>query len=232
MTSNKVSGNMYPFVTLTKNYIKGICEHDCTYCYIKAMVPNLKPARFDKSELKEDLGDGEYYFIGSSCDMWAKSIPAEWIETALEHCRKYPKNTYLFQSKNPIRFHEFVDKLPPDSILCTTIETNRNIRVKVNGVERPVSYAPLPAQRAIHLAKLVTMRKSVTLEPIMDFDIHDMVALIRHVNPEFVSIGANSKESQLGKLPEPSRAKLESLIIELESFTNVILKKNLKRLRE
>lgn len=33
MALTKSRGNMYPFVTHTWNAIKGICFHDCPYCY-------------------------------------------------------------------------------------------------------------------------------------------------------------------------------------------------------
>ena len=35
MALTKSRGNMYPFVTHTWNAIKGICFHDCPYCYMK-----------------------------------------------------------------------------------------------------------------------------------------------------------------------------------------------------
>lgn len=35
MALTKSRGNMYPFVTHTWNAIKGMCFHDCPYCYMK-----------------------------------------------------------------------------------------------------------------------------------------------------------------------------------------------------
>jgi len=35
MGLNKSSGNMYEFITHTWNTVKGACEHDCSYCYMK-----------------------------------------------------------------------------------------------------------------------------------------------------------------------------------------------------
>lgn len=32
---NKQKGDMYDFVKYTSNPIKGPCEHDCKYCYMK-----------------------------------------------------------------------------------------------------------------------------------------------------------------------------------------------------
>jgi len=49
----------------------------------------------------------------------------------------------------------------------------------------------------------------VTIEPIMDFDLADLVTWIILIRPEFVNIGADSKGH---KLPEPSSDKVRQLI--------------------
>jgi len=79
MALNKSKGNMYEFVTHTWNAIKGECPHDCSYCYMKRWG-KLNPIRLDTREFKTDLGEGNFIFVGSSCDMFADSIPYEWIE--------------------------------------------------------------------------------------------------------------------------------------------------------
>ena len=60
------------------------------------------------------------------------------------------------------------------------------------------------------------------------FDLKQFVGMIKEINPEYVSIGANSNPKV--KLPEPSPEKLKALIKELRKFTEVKLKDNLKRL--
>jgi len=120
-------GNMYSWVTHQWNAIKGECPHGCTYCYMKRWGKQ-KPLRFDESELRTDLGSGNFIFVGSSCDMWANIIPDEWIFRTLCHCNKFD-NTYLFQSKNPVRFLDFMEEMPERIYLCTTIETNREDNV-------------------------------------------------------------------------------------------------------
>jgi len=73
------------------------------------------------------------------------------------------------------------------------------------------------------------LRKMITIEPIMDFEDMPLESEIRRTNPEFVNIGADSKGHNL---PEPSWFKIENLIKELEIFTKVNLKDNLKRLNK
>ena len=69
--------------------------------------------------------------------------------------------------------------------------------------------------------------KMVTIEPIYDFDLDDFLLMLKDTKPKWVNIGADSKGHNL---PEPSKEKIEDLIKELKTFTNVKLKPNLKRL--
>ena len=215
---NKQKGNMYTFITHTFNIIKGRCPHNCSYCYCKRFPQS--PLHFDEKELKTPLGEGNIIFVGSSCDMWADNIPPEWIIKTIEHCEMFSNNTYLFQSKNPQRFIDFLQgqDFPKEVIIGTTIETNRR--------NNTISSCPLPQERAYALSKYKG-RKFVTIEPILDFDIEELVELIKHISPEFVNIGADSKNHNL---PEPNGAKILILIKELEKFTKVNKKENLKRL--
>ena len=61
----------------------------------------------------------------------------------------------------------------------------------------------------------------------MDFDLPELVQMIKDISPEFVSVGADSKGHNL---PEPSGEKVSALIEELEKFSQVKQKDNLKRL--
>ena len=214
---NISKGNMYGFVTHTWNPIKGKCIHDCRYCYMK--VWKQKPLRLVEKELNEDLGSDNFIFVGSSTDMFAKDVPKEWISKVLAKCRNY-KNTYLFQTKNPMRFNDFKDEFPISSIFGTTLESNKNHRV---------SFAQDVSARAVWLSDFKANSKMVTIEPIMDFDLVPFVIMIKNIKPQWVNIGADSKGH---KLLEPSKDKVLELIKELSKFTKVIKKENLKRIME
>ena len=211
---NKQKGNMYGFVTHTWNPIKGKCIHDCKYCYMK--VYKQKPLHLVEKELKDDLGEGNFIFVGSSTDMFAVDVSYDWIMKVLEVCRQYPKNKYLFQTKSPSRIKNFYSEFPKNSIIGTTLETNRKVH----------SFAPITYARAVEMSKL-EFDKMVTIEPIYDFDLYDFLLMIKDVKPKWVNIGADSKGHNL---PEPSKKKIEALIKELKKFTEVRLKPNLKRL--
>lgn len=165
MPLNRSSGNMYQFITHTWNAIKGKCPHDCSYCFMKRFGEQ-KPLRLDCKEFKTDLGKNNFIFVGSSCDMWADDVPADWILDTLAHCRHYDyDNTYLFQSKNPHRMGGFRNLIPAFSVLGTTIETNRDY-------PKEMGFSPRPKQRAVAIGRLgAYFRTMVTIEPIMDFSV-------------------------------------------------------------
>ncbi|MCE5332732.1 MAG: DUF5131 family protein [Bacteroidales bacterium] len=171
MPLNKSKGNMYEFVTHTWNTVKEQCFHDCSYCYCKAIAKRFnspqKPVDFDEKELKTKLGSGNFIFVGSSCDMFAKNIPDIWIQETLNHCRKFD-NEYLFQTKNPGSIEGLLEQMIfPDKIrVCTTIETNRFI-------PEIMGNSPTPNTRAMDMNEIAhkEIKTYVTIEPIIDFDL-------------------------------------------------------------
>ena len=215
----KQTGNMYEFVTHMWSPIRGKCSHDCSYCYMKKWGEQ-PPLHIDARDLETDLGEGNFIFVCHTIDLFADDVPAGWIAKILGRLRYYDKNRYLLQSKNPKRFMKFIDRYPEDIIFGTTIETNRNI------VE---SKAPSVPQRAHALNELSVLEYStmVTIEPIFDFDLEELLDLIVYANPEWVNIGADSKRHDL---PEPPKDKVEKLIEALQKYTKVKLKRNLGRI--
>ena len=95
MALTKSRGNMYPFVTHTWNAIKGICFHDCPYCYMKKF-DGLLPIRFDPKELEVNLGNGNFIFVGSGTDAWAFDVPSDWIARVLDYCDKVGSINSIF----------------------------------------------------------------------------------------------------------------------------------------
>lgn len=229
MPLNPPSGNMYPWA-YTWNPIGGRCHHNCDYCYVSDFkIPVLmrkysrEPYLVEK-ELKTKLiiPKGYVLFVCSCYDIVGEWVPKEWIRRILAHCREYEdETTFLFQSKNPKRFCDFVEAFPVNTILGTTIETNRDYGV---------TKAPSPIRRyaaIINIEDIVHFRWMVSIEPVMDFDLDIMLRWMERIPPVFVSIGADSGKNDL---PEPSPKKLQSLISGLRKVTEVRLKKNLGRL--
>jgi protein gp37 len=181
----------------------------------------LKPLRLDEKEFKTDLNQGKFIFVGSSTDMFAASVPDEWIFKVLGFCGTFRKPRFLFQSKNPERIYNCAWALPKNSIIATTLETNRDMP--------EISKAPSPTERVHWMNQIrnLDIETTVTIEPIMRFDLNPFVSMVNGCRPSWVSVGADSKGH---KLPEPSASEVLALIHELEQFTKVERKKNLKRI--
>jgi DNA repair photolyase len=223
MPLNKARGNMYEFVTHTWNPIKGDCPHDCSYCYVKRIYKRFKKEqgvlRLDEKELKTNLGKGNFIFVGSSCDMFADDVDQFSILRTLDRCRAYADNRYLFQTRNVRGTLSFI--FPVNTVIGTTIETNRY------WLADKYSSAPSVIARVNELQKSAIHRKMITMEPIMDFDVKELVGMVSCVNPVQVNIGADSGRNHL---PEPPAEKVLELIAELEKVTKVVQKPNLARL--
>ena len=168
-----------------------------------------------------NLGSGRTIFVAAQNDLFAEAVPTEYIRRIIEHCEKSPGNTYLFQSKNPIRMFRYIPKTL-DAVVCTTIESNRWYPKIMNN-------SPYPIIRAMDMGLLHNQgyKTYVTVEPILDFDLEELISLIKKCNPIQVNIGADSGGNNL---PEPSREKVDALIAELSKFTTISQKRNLERL--
>ena len=213
----KATGNMYPFVTHTWNPIRGECQFNCPYCYTRRWG-KLPPLHIDEKVIKENLGENNFIFICSGCDLFHPDVPDKWIERVIEHTKKYSNNQYLLHTKNPERAMFWQYEVSKNHILCVTIESDLFLPGYMGS-------APSAEYRFFALDRW-TRRKMITIEPIMRFSEFFMRRLA-HSEPEQINIGANTGKL---KLPEPSAVEIESLVSGLRKYTKVVLKKNLKKI--
>jgi protein gp37 len=215
---------MYPGFK-TWNPLGGKCSHDCSYCSTNSLrrYPVIKEKYSGEVRLYSDLfklpKKSKTIFVVAQNDLFANNVPTEYVMRILKECRINDQHTYFFQTKNPDRFTSFLFDFPKGSILCTTIETNRHYP--------QMGFAPSTSDRAEAMHKITGFEKHVTIEPLFDFDLEEMVTLIKICHPAKVNIGADSKNNHL---PEPSKDKLLALIDELKKFTVIDRKTNLERL--
>jgi hypothetical protein len=167
------------------------------------------------------MGTGRTIFIEHQNDLWAGGVPSEMIVRVLQWCRNFPENKYVFQTKNPARYHGFMPMIPEGSTLGITLETDKQFDC--------MGKAPCPKDRAYFFATLPRQfPKFVTVEPILDCDPNVLSTWIVSINPDFVNIGADSKRHGL---PEPSAETILRLIDFLNMHKVTIRKKtNLARL--
>jgi len=181
----------------------------------------LREAYLDKNELNQDLGKENIIFVCSGTDLFAENVRQEFIENVFRVMAIYNENIYLLQSKNPKKMfvsYENAKIKPSNVIFATTIETNRNSKL---------SNAPSIIERANEMT-MHNYKKMVTIEPIVDFDLEGFFDILKSINPAIITIGADSKNSDL---PEPSYNKIVEFVNKLiQNRFKVYLKHNLKRI--
>jgi protein gp37 len=167
----------------------------------------FKPA-ICKAELNKKFKD-KFVFAVDMGDLFGNWVPSNWIQQVVDAVKQSPDSNFLFLTKNPERYYEFIETLPSNVVLGATIETNRTY---------PVSNAPTNKERYCLMANLPWNNKLISIEPIMDFDIEILVSAIKAISPAIVYVGYDNYNNNL---PEPPLAKTKMLIQELEKFTRV-----------
>lgn len=177
---------------------------------VKSYRDGFKPTLVPK-ELRKRFGY-VVVFVVSMGDLFGMWVPDNWIYEVIKAMRNSPNATFFLETKNPIRYFCHIRMLKesaPNTILSTTIETNRYYNV---------SEAPTPLERYVAMRNLDWPHKHVSIEPIMDFDPEVLVGWIREINPQIVSVGYDNYKCYL---PEPTLGKTMELIKKLEKFTKV-----------
>ena len=210
---------MFDIINATWNPVVG-CLHYCTYCWARRLAETrLKNMEKYRDGFKPKLIEKElckkfhkkYVFAVDMGDLFGDWVPSEWILKVIKAIKNSPSSYFLFLTKNPKRYVEFLDLYPQNVVLGATIESNRDYAV---------SQAPPAIERYEAMKKLPFKNKIVSIEPIMDFDLETFVRWIREINPVTVHIGYDNYHNNLA---EPSLTKVKELIQHLSAFTNVKL---------
>lgn len=236
MSLTKTRGNMYDWVTHTHTHLRGECPHGCKYCYVQMMERGpyargyYKGAlRLDEKQLAVRYGKDKIIFVDNCNDLWANGVPWPWVDSVIEHCRRFPENDYVFQSKNPERMCGSLENFPFRSTLGTTVESDIYWKEMYNDDPELMPPSPLERLDALKFIGEQGFKTFVTIEPIMRMkDPADFARCIAESKPDFVNIGADSK----GKgLPEPDANQVRRLIDELKGYgIEIRNKKNLERI--
>jgi protein gp37 len=222
---------MFRTVTRTWNPVVG-CLYHCSYCWAKELAETklrdspryqdgFKPKLVEK-ELKRRFKPGEFIFVTDMGDLFGPWVPREWILRVLHVISQFPETDFLLQTKNPDRYQDFEFFPPhfPNVYLGTTIETNRNYHL---------TRAPRPYLRFYPMWLVPHHKKFISIEPIMDFDLDELVTWVAEIKPEIVEVGADNYNNNL---PEPPWWKVEALLARLrEICPRVEEKEGLERLR-
>jgi len=222
---------MFSIITRTWNPVTG-CLHGCRYCwarklaltklrnkerYAKGFIPRL-----NEEEFKVKFNEGEMVFVSDMGDLFGDFIPREWIVRVINHIRKFPRTFFLFLTKNPQRYEEFIDIMPENAILGATIETNRDALY----IEHKISRAPLPSVRIKAMIDLTWDKKFISIEPVLDFDLETFLSQLMRINPTMIYIGYDNYGN---RLPEPPLSKVLALIERLSRSPILVITKTLRQ---
>lgn len=88
------------------------CEHECDYCYAKAINHRFKKSwnpMFHDNRIEQPLHkkEGSKIFVCSMADLFGDWVPRKWILDILNIVKKCPQHTFQFLTKNPKRYLEF-----------------------------------------------------------------------------------------------------------------------------
>jgi protein gp37 len=208
---------MFDVINATWNPVIG-CLHNCSYCWARNLAETrlnhmekykdgFKP-KLVEYELKKKFNN-KFVFAVDMGDLFGKWVPSEWILKVVKAVRGNPESYYLFLTKNPSRYFEFIKQFPTNLVLGATIESNRDY---------PVSAAPSHLERFKAMSNLPWKNKLISIEPIMDFDLEVLVQWMKEIQPTAVYIGYDNYDNAL---PEPTMAKTLQLVEELSKFTRV-----------
>jgi len=188
------------------------CTHRCTYCWAMRLIetklkdhpkyrngfsPTLHPEELSRRFTARDV-----VFVVDMGDLFSEGVPDDWIRAVLRRARESPAR-YLFLTKNPARYHRFLEEFPRSSVLGATIETNRD------DLAMSVSRAPPPSQRYKAMRDLPWPHKYVSIEPVMEFDLEELALWVEEIRPVSVHVGYDNWNS---RLPEPPLWKVRALI--------------------
>jgi len=225
--NNESNGKkMFNIITKTWNPVTG-CLHYCTYCWARKLATTklknshryregFKPS-LNKGEFRTKFKEGDIVFVSDMGDLFGDFIPREWILKVLEYIKHFPKAFFLFLTKNPQRYEKFIEVMPKNGILGSTIETNRD-RIFL---ESTISRAALPSIRHDAMKNLNWDKKFVSIEPILDFDLEVLCRWIQDISPFMVYVGYDNYDHQL---PEPSLDKTLKLLERISEMTLVVRK--------
>ncbi|MEM2197234.1 MAG: DUF5131 family protein [Desulfurococcaceae archaeon] len=218
---------MFSVVSDTWNPVTG-CTHNCVYCWARQLAETkLRNSRkyrdgfsprIHGEEFKKKFSGG-VVFVSDMGDLFCSGVPDEWVLKVLRHVRKFPNTYFLFLTKSPSRYLDFINEFPPNSVLGATIETDSDELFMKHSPR--ISQAPLPSIRYGAMKKLEWPMKFISIEPILDFNLDRFTEWIRDINPFMVYVGYDNYGH---KLPEPAHDKTLKLMERLSEFTLVVKK--------
>jgi len=203
------------------------CLFECTYCNArKTALTRLKhsPRYRDgfnphlvENTLSRKFKPGDFVFVCYQGDIAFAS--RHIIVDLTARITEQPEVNFLFCSKSPLNYYYWEMHWPENLYLGATIEST---------LDHGLSKAPTPFYRYWAMRELVHPKKFISIEPVCDFDLDEMLFWMAQIKPQIIEVGADNYHNDL---PEPPWEKVEKLLEGLRAICpNVIEKVGLRRL--
>jgi len=111
--------------------------------------PTFHKYRLDEpSEIKKPKN----IFVCSMADLFGDWVPDEWIKQVFDACKKAPQHRYLFLTKNPKRYYDYLyeREMPDNFWFGTTITNDKTDFFWSNKNKTFISIEPLQSDFKIH----------------------------------------------------------------------------------
>lgn len=187
------------------------CLYGCTYCPEKGKHSVKPKLRENWRNIPRDMA----IWVPEDTDLFHPAVPSELISKVLKRAREV-SHGYIFCTKNPERYKEFLYEFPNWSYLCVTIESD---------IDYKSSTAAPPLQRFKEMMEVKQMRdrkrtpsyKSVVeicvcIQPVMEFT-PNFLELLVELAPDQISIGP---EKCGFDTPQPSLREVCELAVDLK----------------
>lgn len=112
------------------------CKHWCYYCYAKRfnerykLIPKWDDPQFFENRLKKSSKwkSWDRVFVWSMSDIFWEWISKEKIVKIFEFVNTCPDQKFMFLTKNPNRYLEFINEFPQNIMIWTTMNTRADIK--------------------------------------------------------------------------------------------------------
>ena len=214
----KVQRTNIEWTDYTWNPIKGLCPHDCWYCYARKVYERFgwdtemrfelrDPKAIDKLHRK-NIPDGSKVFVCSTFELFHPEVPKAWRKIIFDVIKLNPKIIFQILTKFPQNIHRPM----PDNVWLGV------------SITKPIEMYP----RIVYLYQADAKIKFVSFEPLMGDVGQFRFQGYLGGKADWIIIG---KLTGYGHQHDPKYFWIQSLVNHARKFnTPVFLKNNLKEI--
>lgn len=159
--------------------------------YPYGFLPTYHPYRFYEPERTKTP---QNIFVCSMADLFGDWVQREWIEDVFDACDRAPWHNYIFLTKNPSRYEEFLDRFTKNMWIGATITNNYDMNTRAYDL----------ARAAFHTG---TENYFLSIEPLMDRIHKENLKLFNWV---IIGVETGNRKNRV----KPKRDWIESIVEE------------------